>query len=254
MSRAQHGRQPLAFERQRGAQALARARGVEPVVERRRVDRAVRCRPLHLTVRRREVDGADDPAIREGVAVAVLEVRDRLVTEVGDEGNRPRVRAKWRPGEGEAAAGTAERLANGGAPRAVVRRVVELVEDDERVARQTAEDSGARGDLLVRGDDPVHVARQPARTRRPHRVEMQRERSRGPRPLHLQMRRRRDHDQPAAAARQLVPRGGQGERRLAGARRRDGEEIGCGRLDELVEGALLPGPEADGTGHRDGGR
>ena len=61
--RAQHGRQPLAFERERGAQALPGARGVERVVEGRRVDRAVGRRPLHLAVRRREVDRADDAAV-----------------------------------------------------------------------------------------------------------------------------------------------------------------------------------------------
>ena len=50
--RAQHGRQPLALERQRRAQPLAGARRVEPVVEGRRVQRAVGRRPLHLAVRR----------------------------------------------------------------------------------------------------------------------------------------------------------------------------------------------------------
>jgi hypothetical protein len=118
--------------------------------------------------------------------------------------------------------------------------VVQLVEDDECVAGETGEQRRARRDLLVRGDDAVHVRRQCAVRGRPRVVEMERERRGRAGPLHLQVRRRRNDDQPSGPLGELVPRGGQGEGRLARARRRNREEVGLRRLDELVEGGLLP--------------
>ena len=50
-------------------------------------------------------------------------------------------------------------------------------------------------------------------------------------------------------SRELVPRGREREGRLARAGRRDREEVGLRRRDELVEGGLLPASEADGAGH-----
>ena len=58
---AQHGRQPLAVERQRGAQALRGAGGVEGVVEAGRHLAAVGRDPLHLAADAREVDRAARP-------------------------------------------------------------------------------------------------------------------------------------------------------------------------------------------------
>ena len=77
---------------------------------------------------------------------------------------------------------------------------------------------------------------------RPGRVEVERERRRRARPLHLQVRGRGDDDQPRRVAGELVPRRGEREGRLAGAGRRNREEVGLSALDELVEGGLLPRP------------
>src|SRR4051794_38186061 len=79
---------------------------------------------------------------------------------------------------------------------------------------------------------------------------MQRERRRRPRPLELQVRRRSDDDEAARPRRQLMPRGRERERGLAGPRRRHRQEVRAGRGDETVEGRLLPGTESNGANHR----
>ena len=217
--------------------------------KRGRVHRAVRRRPLHVPVRAREVDGPHDAAVGERVRVAVLVVGHGLVAVVRDERDRARVGTKRRAGEREPAARAVERLADRGAPGPVLRRVVQLVEDDERAAGDPGEQPGARRDLLVRGDDAVHVGRQRPVRRRPGRVEVERERRRGAGPLELQVRRRRDDDEPRRVLRELVAGGRQRERRLAGARGRDREEVPPPRGEEGVERGLLPRSEPDGAGH-----
>ena len=203
--RAQHAREPVALERQRGPQALARARRVEAVVERRRVDRAVRRRPLHLAVRAREVDRPHDAAVGERVAVAVLEVGHGLVAAVGDERDRARVGAERRARQRQAPTRRREGLLDRGAPRALVGGVVQLVEARRRrPCASRAQQRRARRDLLVGGDDPVHVGREAPVGRRPGRVEVQRERRGRTRPLHLQVRGRRDDDQPSRAVRRAA--------------------------------------------------
>ena len=87
---------------------------------------------------RREVDRPHDAPVGERVAVAVLEVGHGLVAVVRDERDRARVGAERRAREREPAARLAERLLDRSAPRAVVGRVVQLVEHDERVAGEPA--------------------------------------------------------------------------------------------------------------------
>ena len=99
-----------------------------------------------------------------------------------------------------------------------------------------AEHAGARRDLLVGGDDPVHVARQPARRAGDHVGSRWSENAAAAR-AHWSFRcavGATTISRPPAA-RQLVARGGQRERRLAGAGRRDREEVGRRGLDEAVE-------------------
>jgi hypothetical protein len=166
---------------------------------------------------------------------------------VGDERDRAGVRAEGRAGEREPAPRVDEGLVDRGAPGAVVRGVVQLVQHHERVAGQPRDRAGAGRHLLVGRDDPVHVARQAAVGGRPRRVEMQREGGGGPGPLALEVRGGGDDDEPRARPGQLVARGGQREGRLAGAGRGDGQEVGLRRGDEAVERGLLPRPQANRT-------
>ena len=150
--------------------------------------------------------------------------------------------------------GRRERLPDRLAPRAILARVVELVEHDERVAREPREQRRVRRDLLVGGDDAVHVGRKRALGCRPRRVEVQREPRGRARPLLLQMRRRSDDDEARRANPELMARRGERERRLPGPGRRDREEVALGRGDEAVEGGLLPAAELNGASHRVGSR
>ena len=139
---AQHGRQPLAVDRERRAQPLVGELAGQRVVERRRVDGAVRRAPLHLAADPREVHRPHDAAVAQRVAVAVLEVRDGLVGLVAHERDRPGVAAERRARQGQAPGALAERDPQALAPRLVLARVVDLVEDDDgapgerRAARQ----------------------------------------------------------------------------------------------------------------------
>ena len=129
---AQHRRQPLAVERQGGAQALRRAGGVEGVVEAGGDLLAVGRDPLHVAADPREVHRAHDPAVAQGVAVAVRVVGPGLVEHVVDERDRRRcpTGTACRTGPGGGAApreGDPDRVA----PGPLVGGVVDLVEDDE---------------------------------------------------------------------------------------------------------------------------
>ena len=158
VGRAQHGRQPLALERQRGAQPLARR-------ARRRAGRRTSpsgssrpAPPTPSAVRAREVDGADDAAV----------ARARRRSRTRSRG-RPRRRGRRRTGSRACRSGTAcpTGRAGGGhrrtpsrieAPQARSSPAWWSSSKTTNASRDSrAEDVGARGDLLVGGDDPVHV-------------------------------------------------------------------------------------------------
>ena len=88
----QHARQPLAVERQRGPQALARPGRVERVVERGRVQRR-RPAPTHSMwpFVRGKYTGRTTPPSAQRVAVAVLVVGHRLVAAVASTNGIARV-------------------------------------------------------------------------------------------------------------------------------------------------------------------
>ncbi len=256
------GRQPLAVEAEGGAQALGDPGRVERVGERRRLDRTVWRGPLHQSVDPGEVDGPHHPAVAQRLAVAVLVVRHRLVEHVAHEGDGRRVAPEGGARQAQPPRGGVEGGAQRGAPGALVAGVVDLVEDHEGVARQTAQ-LGRRvagGHLLVGGHHAVHVARQ-RDARRPRGVERQTEPVGGKCPLLLEVGGRRHHDEArwsgAGATRRshLAERDagrGEGEGRLAGARRGDGQEVGRGAGREPIEGRALPGTKTKGRRH--GGR
>ena len=93
----------------------------------------------------------------ERVVVAVLVVGTRLVEVVVDERDGVRVAAERRAGDGEATGRRLERNPDRGAPRLLVARMVQLVEDHEAALRVLAQGPGVGGHLLVGDDDPVHV-------------------------------------------------------------------------------------------------
>jgi hypothetical protein len=105
----QHGGQPPALERQRGAQPLGGPGGVEGVVEAGRVDGPVGRGPLHVPVDPGEVHGPHHPPVGQGVAVAVLEVGGGDVALVADEGDGVDVAAERGAGQGQALGGGLER-------------------------------------------------------------------------------------------------------------------------------------------------
>ena len=112
------------------------------------------------------------------------------------------------------------------------------------------------GDLLVGGDHAVHVGRQRAVARRPLRARGA-GRSGAAASAHCSLRccgRRHHHDPPARAVGQALPRGGEGEGRLAGAGRGHGQEVGVADGPRgCRQGAASARPELDGAGHDGGG-
>ena len=126
--------QPLTRQREGGAQALPRAGVVEGVVEGVGVLGAVGSDPLHVAVDPGEVDGPDDPAVVQGVAVAVLVVGVGLAEPVvADEGDGGGVGPERGARDRQPAGGLLEGDAHAVAPRPVLAGVVELVEHHERV-------------------------------------------------------------------------------------------------------------------------
>ena len=259
MGLTEHGRQPVAVEAERGAQAGRPLVAGELVAEGGPQHVAGRRAPLHLAVDAREVDGPHDAAVAQRVGVAVRRSRR------GRGRLRPS-RRSGRTGSWRCRCGTACPTATaawppartpGSTPSPQARScagVVDLVEDHHPVGGQPAQGVGRlrRGDLLVGGDEAVDVAGQ-ALARRPVGIELEAEPVGGERPLDLEVARRSDHHEPTAGGRSIRhpvgerrPGAGQGERRLAGARGGDREEVRIGRVAELVEGRALPRTEGDG--------
>ena len=243
----QHGRQPLALDGEGGAQALAGEVARQSVVERGLVFDAVRRRPLHAPVDAREIHRAHHAPILQGVAVAVFEVGLREIAVVADERDRPLVRAERRPRQAEAPPRRVERLPSRVAPRAAVAGVVDLVEDRQRASDQRPQRRGRRRHLLVRHHDAVHVRRQPAVADVPFGIEVDVQALRRVRPLELEVLRGDDHHDAANRARQQrASGGGQRERRLARARRRDRQEVGRRARLEARERITLPRAQPGG--------
>ena len=185
VGRVEHGGQPLALGRQRGAQALCRQRGLERIVEGGGTQAAVRGDPLHVTVQTRELDLAHDSSVGERIPVAVLERRHRLVQRVGHEGDRAGVRAKRGAGERESPGGLVERGPDPITPGTLVAGVVDLVEHHQCATRQGSQRLRGARDLLVGGHDAVEVRGQSTVLGAPGVVERQVEALRRPRPTAL---------------------------------------------------------------------
>ena len=229
----------------------------EFVVERGAQHVARRGAPLHLAVDPREVDGPHDTAVAERVGVPVGVVGVGQVTlgggVIAHERDLGAVAAERGARQRQPACAELERSLDAVAPRPFVASVVDLVEDHHPLGGDAAHllGGGPRGELLERRDDPVDVTCD-ALSRGPVGIELEPEPVGGERPLHLEVARRRHDHEPARRAlpgpvRQLGARTGERERRLAGARGRDREEVGVGAGTEQLERCALPRTEGDGA-------
>ncbi len=208
--------------------------------------------------------------VGEGVPVAVGEVREAarhavLVGGVPDERDRVDVGAERRAGQRQATVRRVERLAHRVAPRHRVARVVDLVEDHQRLEALGADPQRQRVgcDAGVGHRDAEVVLRRPSLPAGVRRVERDPRLARGLGPLRLEVLGGCDDGDPLdPALREQLGGDRQRERRLAGAGRRD-REVVTGRGGEVPGDRLgLPGAQLGsgapggtvGISGREGGR
>ena len=188
--------------------------------------------PLELTGVGHEQHRPDHAvAERLGVAVGVVGDRPRDAVgarRVGDERDRVHVGAERRAGQRQPPVGRLERLAHPLAPRQRVAGVVDLVEDHQGLEPLGADAEGerVRRDAGVGHRDAEVVLGGLALARGVRRVDRDPGPARGLGPLVLQvLGRRHDRDPVDQPAAEQLGGHRQRERRLAGARRRDREEV-----------------------------
>jgi hypothetical protein len=186
--------QPFALDVEGSSQALARQRAADIVFEARGMGRAVGRSPFHLAADPREVDRPNDPPIAKRFAIAVFVVRMGFLAHVAYEGNRALIRSEGCSRHAEADGRQLEGVSDSVAPGATVRGVMDLVEDDERLADESPQCPWVRGDLLVGDGDTVHVRWQGPVACRPVGVEMNVEFLGGQGPLQLEVLRGDDND------------------------------------------------------------
>ena len=189
--------------------------------------------PLHLAVDTREVHRSDDAAVAEriGVAVGVVGVGEIALGRdvVADERDLRRCRCGTGVPDSDSRSMRARTRAGSRRPTPVRgRRGGSRRGSRSPSAAKPAQLVGSRPgrDLLIGRDEAVHVAGETL-TRRPVGIELQAHPVGGERPLDLQVARRRDHDETASLVGERGACAREGERRLAGPGRRDGEEIRC---------------------------
>ena len=196
---------------------------------------------------------AHHAAVTEGRGVAsrspAWRVRPRRSGRTGSRG----CRAERRPDSGGAGLWSANATETA-SPHARSSGVVDLVEDHERPAGDVADLAGALRDLLVRGDEAVHVGRKTTLAGHPRALEDQAEGLGGVGPLALKVLGRRHDDHPSRLALNGLTGRREREGGLARARCGDGEEVRGGPLGEAVEGISLPASESKRSGHVNGPR
>jgi hypothetical protein len=126
------------------------------------------------------------------------------------------------------------------APRALVARMVDLVEDHDGVLREARKSPRRRCDLLVGRHDAVHVWRE-SDSRRPPWVEVEIEGGCRASPLEFEVSGRDYHHETAGVSGEKLSRGSEGERGLSCTWRRDGEKVAPRSFAEPLERRALPG-------------
>ena len=236
VGRGQHGRDPVALAGRARSAGLRREVLGQRLAEPGRHLVAGPGAPAHLAGVGHEQHRPDD-VVAQGVAVAVGVVGDRArhavaAGLVSHERDRVDVGAERRAGQGQPPGGGVERLAHRLAPRQRITGVVHLVEDHQgpEALHPDPHRQRVHRDAGVGDRDAEEVAGGLPRPGGEGRVD----RDPGPRgrlgPLELEVLGRRHHDDPVddPAPEQL---GGdrQRERGLAGAGRRDREEVARAR-------------------------
>ena len=202
---------------------------VERVVERRRVERAVGRGPLHVAVDAGEVDGPHDPPVGQRLAVAVLVVGRGLVELVADERDRPGVAAERRARQASRRAARLEGEPHRRRPRPARRRRGGSRRRSTNAPSASRRSTAAlRRHLLVGGDDAVHV-RRADRRRSAAQAGSRWRANRAAAGAHCTLRwavGATTTSRRAGRSAEHVAGRGEGERRLAGAGRGHGEEVG----------------------------
>ena len=160
MRLGKYGADPFAVWAQGRAQACAPLIACEFVFEGRLDQCAFGIDPFHVAVETGKVDRTHNPAVLEGLAVAVFVVWLSIAVVapgVLDERDRTVVGAKRRATQQESGRGAAERSLDAIAPAAVACCVVDFVEYHDAIAAVGGKRSPRRRGLCVGHDDAVHI-------------------------------------------------------------------------------------------------
>ena len=134
--------------------------------------------------------------------------------------------------------------------------MVDLVEDDHGPGGEATEHGKARGHLLIRRDDAVHIGGEAGGGGGPVGVQMQPEPGGGLSPLKLQVGGGGNDDEPSTGASFELAKGcGQGKCGLSCSGGGDSEKIWTEFPggSEAIECSFLPGPESYYPRHQDCG-
>ena len=237
----EHGGHPRPLGIQRGPQRVRRHVLGQRLAEAGRDLVAGAGAPLHLARVGQEQHRPDDVVgqrLRVAVGVVGDRARDAVRSgRVGDERDRVDVGAERRAGQRQPSGRRLERLAHALAPAQRVAGVVDLVEDHQRLEPLGADPQRERvdADAGVRDGHADVVAADLALARGVRRIDREPGLGRGLGPLQLEVLGRRDDDQPVdLTPPQQLGGDGERERRLAGARRRHGEEVPRGPLEVVT--------------------
>ena len=197
-----------------------------------------------------EIDGADNLAVAERLAVAVFVVRVGFLADVADEGDRTLIRSKGRARKAKPYGCLLEGGSDPIAPGPCIRCMMDLVEDDESLGHESPERSGICSDLLIGDRNAMNVRGQRTVGGGPLGIEVDVHLFGGDRPLELEMLRGNDdHASPHLPPNQGATNRTEREGCLPGAGCCHCEKTRVDTRLEFRERFFLPGTKADGRRH-----